>query len=309
MCTILTVNRLFWDVHARSTIAQINLDAITNSDGWSLVCIDPDNSDNDLHIQSMNVGIIKSTLTAFMGSTDNWEARMWLHARAATGFNRGIAYCHGFTDLAGQFVMHNGIITSKMAVDSFSLSCEYSQDADRMLRQLVSAKETFANVFLINEYEYSVLRVSDGQLHTDEEGNFSTKAFGPISTPVPHRFVKTFVFDTKEDELDYFDRQELYRDSIPYYNQQTSTSFPDYIGNSDKPKVDYRNNLLSAPATDFDITDDFTYPEAVVDKADTEAVLNSALDDKALADYIRDAAADRSDWMALSHYDANKKVI
>jgi hypothetical protein len=167
-------------------------------------------------------------------------------------------------------------------------------------------------VFLINEYEYSVLRVSGGQLHTDEEGNFSTKAFGPISTPVPHSFVKTFVFETKEDELDYWDRQELYRDSIPYYNQQTSTSFPDYTGNSGKPKVDYRNNLLSAPATDFDITDDcidtsrpddgpyasrfddctvdFAYPEAVLDKADTEAIINARLDDKALADYFEAAA-------------------
>jgi hypothetical protein len=187
-----------WAVDRRAILRQIRFDAIINGDGWSLLCKDQDDPDNDIHLQSMNMEFVINNLIEFMEVTDNPHARFWLHARAGTGTYRGIAYCHGFTDLQGQFVMHNGIINSKWPVDSFSLATEYPAEPSDMLDQLVAGKETFANIFLINEFEYAVIRVAGGRLHTDGAGNFSTNQLGFIRQAVPARYCEVFYHQTSK---------------------------------------------------------------------------------------------------------------
>lgn len=197
MCTLISVNKKFWREGNGLVISRMRLDGRGNDDGWSLVCMDPANNHNDMHVQTMNLMIVIEMAKAFMGATDNDEARLWLHARAATGVNVGINYCHGFTDYAGQFIMHNGILRSKMAVDSYQLACTYSQIPEEMLQELQEDRESFANIFLINEYEYSVIRVQGGVLHTDDEGNFSSHPIGAIKIPVMPGYCESFQFETK----------------------------------------------------------------------------------------------------------------
>ena len=211
MCTLLTVNKAFFDAHKFDVIRQIRTDAIGNGDGWSLICMDPDDPSINVHLQAMCVSTILRNLNEFMAIAESPSARMWLHARAATGINIGIGYCHGFTDLRGQFIMHNGIIRADTRVDSFALSFDYSFVAEKMLCQLLERHETFANIFLINEDEYSVIRVMSGRLYSDCLGNFSTNPFADIIEEVPECYVETFAHaeptsatwmnDDDEDEL------------------------------------------------------------------------------------------------------------
>ena len=192
MCTILTIDVSFFQSNRKSVLDRIKSDALYNSDGWSLVCIDSLEPENNIQVQSMNLAAVLKALDLFTDTCSEYS-RIFLHARAATTRYVGLAYCHGFTDLGGRIFMHNGIIANPehATVDSFNILAAPAGDE---LAWFAARGDTYANVFIIDtETEtYTVLRLVTGQLHTDGQGNFSSHPFASIIQPVAHNTSQDF---------------------------------------------------------------------------------------------------------------------
>lgn len=204
MCTIYTFNKQVFTEHKKEIENLITLDNRGNHDGLSLVCIDPSNNSNDLMVKSFNLGWILFAIEDFMTVCGS-NGRIWLHQRAATGWNVHLGTMHGFTDRSGNILMHNGILhqPSRLlyAVDSFSLIDTLpTESATLSLMALSKMKETFANVFIIRpmDYTYGVIRCSTGKLYTDGEGNYSTNPVGSIGIIVPDDTAEEFKIGVKE---------------------------------------------------------------------------------------------------------------
>jgi hypothetical protein len=124
-------------------------------------------------------------------------ARFWLHARAATGSDIGVAYTHNFRTKDGMLIQHNGIIENPdcLPVDSMriaqlvdSLGLDYAID-------YLSSTEHFFNTFFIEPEHgsYTVVRLGGGSLHTDGKGNFSTRSIvGVCDTAVPASYWESY---------------------------------------------------------------------------------------------------------------------
>jgi len=203
MCTLLTIDLEYYLRHTKEIQIQITSDAHFNRDGFSLIGISPLLAEANVHLQSMDIDIIFTVLEKFFDTTYlDTSARIFLHSRAATTCNVGLPYCHGFTDLNGNFIMHNGILSNpdKWAVDSFQLVNMAVYSPYKLLKKLVSKKETFANIFIISEDTYSVVRVGGGRLYTDHLGNYSTNATGDIKHPIGRGYAKTYQYPVFEEE-------------------------------------------------------------------------------------------------------------
>ena len=227
MCTIITIDQTFWNNNEKAVISRVRADAVNNSEGWCLLGIDIKNPENDIKINTMKVNFIPKMIEEFFHHSSS-EGRIFLHARAATTSNVGIAYTHGFDDQHGRIIMHNGVIknTGRLAVDSFNLAVEYDiSDAETLLNCLKDYNETFANIFVIEPSTgfYSVVRMSVGSLHSDGKGNFSTNVIGAISTPVPLNSGEDFFIE--EDTLDTWDKSWI--DSVSNYDEEPSYRFAD----------------------------------------------------------------------------------
>lgn len=199
MCTIITVSQDFWQSNSKAIVSRILIDAKTNSEGWCLVGIDTRTPENDIRFNSMRINLIPEMIKDFFNHASN-EARVFLHARAATTRNVGLSFTHGFTDRDGRIIMHNGIIGNLdyMAVDSFNLAYNYDlSSADTLLSSLKTNKESFANIFVIDPAMgiYQVVRMSTGSLYTDGEGNYSTHPIGSIAAPVATHSASEYYLD------------------------------------------------------------------------------------------------------------------
>ena len=186
MCTILTISKDFWTNNHLEVVERIESDALFNRDGWSLVCLDDADTENDIQVNSMNVKVIVRTILDFFDESSEY-ARVFLHARAATTEYRGIGFTHGFSDLNGRIIMHNGIINNPehLAIDSYALT-DLPFALSKMLKFFENRGDTYANCFIIDtvERDYTVLRLSTGSLYTDNQGNFSTNPVGSIEHAV-----------------------------------------------------------------------------------------------------------------------------
>lgn len=193
MCTLITVSAEFFANNRAQVLDRIRQDARFNGDGWSLLCIDIQDTSKNVALQSMNLRMILRILDLFT-DTCSPDSRIFLHARAATTRYTGIAYCHGFTDLRGRIFMHNGIVNNpeQLAIDSYSLIDLPLADTS-MLEALKQRGDNYANVFVIDTDTdtYSVIRLATGSLHTDGNGNYSTHPIATIIKPVEQWSVAT----------------------------------------------------------------------------------------------------------------------
>lgn len=187
MCTLLTIDKQTYSKMRKSVLKRIVADARFNSDGGSLVFLDPMQPNNNTVFRSMSLGLLTSTVKTLMqGASDH--ARLFVHMRAATTAMIGVGFTHAFDDMNGTIYMHNGVISNPnwtYAVDSFRLVT--MGEPGEMFKQLLGEGETFANIFVIDTlgYKYSVLRLSTGSLFTDGQGNYATNECGRINQPVP----------------------------------------------------------------------------------------------------------------------------
>jgi predicted glutamine amidotransferase len=203
MCTLLTIDRSNYHLYRKAILKRIRADAAYNADGFSLVGMDTDMPESNIQVQAMNIEIIVSSLHYFFLHA-SFNSRIFLHSRAATTGNIGLQYCHGFTDFDGNIIMHNGILSNPegWAVDSFRLIHNVGGTSRQLLEDLLAEGETFANIFVINDYEYQVVRLSKGSLYTDGIGNYSTNAVGSINRPVPTDTASTHEFLCIEEAND-----------------------------------------------------------------------------------------------------------
>jgi hypothetical protein len=187
MCTLLTIDSQFWFINKAAVIGQIYVDAEYNKDGWSILGVDSDSPGNDVLLSSMKLSTIIVVISSFFdhGST---RARIFLHARAATTRDIGIAYNHAFTDAKGTFIMHNGVVNNAngLSVDSFNIGRIMPSYDEELYDYLLERGESFANIFLITPdlETYSVLRMKVGSLYTDRHGNYSTNPIAEINETV-----------------------------------------------------------------------------------------------------------------------------
>lgn len=203
MCTLLTIDYTNYHLYRKAIIKRIRADAAYNADGFSLVGMDSNVPESNIQVQAMNIEIIINSLHYFFLQAST-NSRIFLHSRAATTGNIGLQYCHGFTDFNGNIIMHNGILSNQegWAVDSFKLIHSVGGSSSQLLYDLLAEGETFANIFVINEFEYQVVRLSKGSLYTDGIGNYSTNAVGSINKAVINETATTHEFycSTEEDE-------------------------------------------------------------------------------------------------------------
>ena len=214
MCTLLTIDNDYWTCNRKAVVKRIRQDAMGNADGFSLVGISVALPQDSLHLQTMDVNLVLHLIGMFFANTkDEPTSRIFLHSRAATTGNIGIPYCHGFTDLNGQFIMHNGILSndSDWAVDSFRIVNMNTASPWALLKELVDKRETFANIFIISETEYSVIKVASGRLYTDGQGNYSTNPLGSIKAEVGTLYAENHLYPSLEDAWD--------EDDFTFYNQ------------------------------------------------------------------------------------------
>lgn len=174
MCTLITT-----DTNSPELEKRIRADAVSNSDGWSLLMLDK----NGTHTFTRTLSL--ETLVNLINGQP-W-ARIFLHSRFATQGSKKLQNCHGW-DADGYFYFHNGVLRSPearvYAVDSQLIGKWLRKHGAReTMTQLVS--ESFANVLVcsIDKSEYWAFHSRGGSLYADGKGNFSTNAFGDINIP------------------------------------------------------------------------------------------------------------------------------
>jgi hypothetical protein len=192
-----------------------------NSEGWTLIGIDPACSENDIKFSAMRVNQIGTVIDTFFACSSN-ESRIFLHARAATTRSVGIAYNHGFDNGIGTMIMHNGIIENsrRLSVDSFNL-IDFSDEPEEMLEQLQANGETFANIFLINQElgGYGIVRLKTGTLYTDGKGNYSTNKLCDIDQPVLEYSWEQHEFSQRYSQKEYMTWNSLDEDYFNSWDQ------------------------------------------------------------------------------------------
>lgn len=195
MCTIHTYSAKFYRKNQKDINIQIIRDAITNEDGLSMVFLDGHNAVTNTVYRTMSAENLTVVLSMLMADATKY-ARVFIHLRAATTTHVGVGFTHAFDDMQGIFYMHNGVITNtgNMAVDSFNMANWADTRGSGMLVNLLGRKEHFANVFRIDTvgYKWSMTRMSSGTLHTDGHGNYSSRAFGPITEAVEHHSTQSY---------------------------------------------------------------------------------------------------------------------
>lgn len=223
MCTIHTYSTKCYNIYKSEIISQIRQDAVTNDDGISMVFLDGHNDRSNTIYRTMDAENLIAVLDMLMSEATK-HARLFIHLRAATTLSVGVGYTHAFDDMNGTVYMHNGVISNPKgySVDSFQMASWKNTEGAGLLNQLISRKETFANVFRIDmdKYKWSVTRMDGAFLYTDNEGNYSSRSFGPLTTVVPQRSTKSF-------SLDYIEKpryENYYTPRIPASWSSSSTS-------------------------------------------------------------------------------------
>lgn len=188
MCTILTFTKDFYYKNKDDITARLLKDSISNSDGCALLTIGQDDEDT-LLLKCLSV---RPIITALESAMDSGAERAWLHLRFATTSFTGINGCHGFA-ADDYLVFHNGCM-ARRAADAYNVDSELIADdiknhgIDEAI-SLIADHEYYVNAFIVNTTTgaFTVIRMDSGSLYTDNEGNYSTEAFGTIATPVEPR--------------------------------------------------------------------------------------------------------------------------
>ncbi len=229
MCTIMTVSKDFYDRNQGLVIQQINDDYVGNPDGLNLVCIDFIEPERNIQFNTMQNTVVPIIDAWFKDASE--VSRVFLHQRKATlGLEIGLPYNHGFTDSDGRFIMHNGRINlgKHEAVDSFFLRKLNWTNPKGVLKRLKKSGETYANIFCISEFDFSVIRLHKGTLFTDGKGNYSSHAVGKIKAPVKRYSVKT--------HTEYYTQDISWRE----YEEDDPIAVDDYLKDSFLTLEDYR---------------------------------------------------------------------
>lgn len=204
MCTILTIDREFFDVFKDSVLERITKDAVSNDDGFGLILLGKTKR-GTIVTQSIDLETIKTLI-----NNVPWE-RMFLHSRMSTTSTSGIFGCHNFSSVGegkSQFtakglriakenwlVQHNGVLrdaeSRKYMVDSMYIAEVINKQGLQAALTYINTKEDYANVFLVNpdNGRYFMSRSSTGSLHTDGYGNYSTHPLEIINQPVKDRTI------------------------------------------------------------------------------------------------------------------------
>lgn len=194
MCTILTVDRETYNEFQQEIRAVIRQDAVSNSDGGSILLVGKDSRRTTL-LRTLDEEVILQLLDTHF--SEGHAERAWIHFRLATTAFDGLNGCHGFA--AGDYtVFHNGILHRKdshlFRVDSELIAWEVEAAGPEEAISNLLEKESYANVFLVDNSTgaYHVVRCTSGVLHTDGKGNYSTSRVGPIDKPVPVSYYKHY---------------------------------------------------------------------------------------------------------------------
>lgn len=195
MCTLMTFSSEVFNANKDMILARVSSDGASNNDGWNLI-IAGDREEDAVFFQCLDLNWI----TGLLSATTNFK-RFWLHARKSTTKVSGLSGCHGFRSYTGWFVQHNGILRSgradKLPVDSMVVSELLEYMSANHVAQWLLAKETYANVFMINPTDgmYQVVRCEQGSLHTDGLGNYSSNSIkGVCEQEVPKGYHSTHTF-------------------------------------------------------------------------------------------------------------------
>lgn len=198
MCTLLTVDRAFYNANTKEVEWRIKMDASINRDGFAL-CLIGEKEEETLVMQLLDL----SALLKVISTNTKWT-RMFLHSRASTTSTTGIFGCHNFSSVGNGIkdytktnqthwlVQHNGCIVDKEAgeymVDSMLIAAKVNAIGVEKTIEWLLDKESYANVFFINPRtgDYKVVRCLTNTLYMDGKGNFSTKICKDIKIPVPH---------------------------------------------------------------------------------------------------------------------------
>lgn len=188
MCTIFTIDQPTYKRMHKATEKRLTQDFTRNSDGASVLFLDPVNTEMNTIVRTMSLSMLLGTVQGLMAEASK-DARIWIHMRMATTNYVGVGYTHAFDDMNGIVYMHNGIIDNPrgMAVDSFRLAAMGTSGRE-LYEELFTSNETFANIFRVNtdNYTYDIIRMASNTLYTDEKGNYSTNQCGPIRKLVPN---------------------------------------------------------------------------------------------------------------------------
>ncbi len=199
MCTIHTYSAKYFRANERAIHAQILQDSVMNSDGISFLFLDGHNDKTNTIFRTMDVDNALTVMTMLMTEATK-HARVFIHLRAATTQDIGVAFTHAFDDMQGVIYMHNGVFSNPRAysVDSFQMVNWTGTEGGGLLDQLQSRRETFANVLRIDtvKYTWTVTRMDNSILHTDGQGNYSTRKFGDINQEVPRRTFQNYTLSS-----------------------------------------------------------------------------------------------------------------
>ena len=205
MCTIMTFDKETFDLNKEAILAQVKKDGVGNGHGWNLI-IAGKKEEDVIFFQCLELGWI----TSMLESVTDFQ-RFWLHARYSTTGTKGLSGCHGFRSYTGWFVQHNGILRSgradKLPVDSMVISELLEFMSPNHVAQWLLAKETYANVFMINptEGQYHVVRCDTGVLRTDSKGNYSSQSIKDVcEQEVPKQFHSTHTFTVERPTVHSF---------------------------------------------------------------------------------------------------------
>ena len=204
MCTLMTFSSEVFNANKDRILGQITSDGASNNDGWNLI-IAGDKEEDAIFFQCLTLDWIVGVLTA----TTKFK-RFWLHARKSTTKVSGLSGCHGFRSYTGWFIQHNGILRSgradKLPVDSMVISELLEYMSANHVAQWLLAKESYANVFMINptEGQYQVVRCEQGSLHTDGLGNYSSNSIKEVcEQEVPKGYHSTHTFTVERPKPVY----------------------------------------------------------------------------------------------------------
>lgn len=249
MCTIMTVSTKLYNENKVDFENRILQDGQRNSDGGSLLFLDPEKPENNTIFRSMNVTTLVA-MASMLAEEASDTARLFVHMRMATTRRVGIAFTHGFDDHDGRVFMHNGVIDNKtnMAVDSFNLAyVNNGVNTQDIYRKLRKEGELYANVFVINteSYNYGVIRMVTGVLYTDDKGNYSTNSIGAISRLVKDRSWKQcymplprikshtpYNYASNSGRWDPVTRKYIYPEIGNSYTRSTETDYPQPVESS-----------------------------------------------------------------------------
>jgi len=238
MCTILTIDRNFYNNNRELFAHRTKMDASINRDGFAITMLGETDKDV-ITIQMMDY----ATAMEFIDTNTSWQ-RVFLHTRAATTKTVNVFGCHNFKSTGNGkstatdhwIIQHNGYLAGKEAskylVDSMYLGDLINETGIDKTIQTIIETQAYSNIFFINPVsgEYRVARCYVNTLYTDGLGNYSTKIMGAVRQPVP--IMESFVHKHVMKPSRTYDRWSDYQPR--FFGRKTWRATPNVVSSESR---------------------------------------------------------------------------